>query len=144
MGGWVINMFMLCLKMLNNLRPGGAQARTNIVIVLCKVQSSKAFLSTFPTFLAHFTAFIGRDRELALGTMLDSFEILSTSGVVLWSKTYVPVGANVVNSLIREIFIEERAASAIDENSAQKPTYKREGYTLKWTAAKDLGLIFVV
>ena len=76
--------------------------------------------------------------------MLDTFEILSTSGVVLWSKTYAPIGANVINSLIRDLFIEERAGAAIGEDSGQKPTYKREGYTLKWTTAKDLGLIFVV
>lgn len=74
--------------------------------------------------------------------MLDSFEILSTSGVVLWSKQYVPIGANVVNSLIRDIFIEERTGTAADDSS-QKPTYSKEGYTLKWTTAKDLGLIFV-
>jgi len=77
--------------------------------------------------------------------MLDQFEILSTSGVVLWSKTYVPVGAGVVNSLIKDIFIEERSATAFDDSgAAQKPTYRKEGYTLKWTTAKDLGLIFVV
>ena len=40
--------------------------------------------------------------------MLDTFEIVTTSGVVLWSRTYVPVGANVINSLIRDVFIEER------------------------------------
>lgn len=74
--------------------------------------------------------------------MLDSFEILSTSGVVLWSKQYAPIGANVVNSLIRDIFIEERSGAAA-EDSSQKPTYSKEGYTLKWTTAKDLGLIFV-
>jgi len=80
--------------------------------------------------------------------MLDTFEILSTSGVVLWSRTYVPVGANVINSLIRDVFIEERispGANAVDDTSAShKPTYRKEGYTLKWTTAKDLGLIFVV
>lgn len=77
--------------------------------------------------------------------MLDTFEILSTSGVVLWSKTYVPVGASVINSLIKDVFIEERSATAIDESAAaQKPVYRKEGYTLKWTTAKDLGLIFVV
>ncbi|OCK85445.1 P-loop containing nucleoside triphosphate hydrolase protein, partial [Lepidopterella palustris CBS 459.81] len=79
--------------------------------------------------------------------MLDTFEILSTSGVVLWSKSYVPVGANIINSLIRDVFIEERkapGASTIDDTSAaQKPTYRKEGYTLKWTTAKDFGLIFV-
>jgi signal recognition particle receptor subunit alpha len=77
--------------------------------------------------------------------MLDTFEIITTSGVVLWSKTYVPVGPSLINNLIREVFIEERGANARADNSGgQKPTYKRDGYTLKWTAAKDLGLIFVV
>jgi signal recognition particle receptor subunit alpha len=74
--------------------------------------------------------------------MLDTFEILTTSGVVLWSRTYVPVGASIINSLIREVFIEERIPPPSD--AGQKPTYKKEGYTLKWTTAKDLGLIFVV
>ena len=76
--------------------------------------------------------------------MLDTFEILSASGVVLWSRTYVPVGANIINSLIRDVFIEERIVPAAAEHAGQKPTYKKEGYTLKWTTAKDLGLIFVV
>jgi signal recognition particle receptor subunit alpha len=80
--------------------------------------------------------------------MLDTFEILSTSGVVLWSKSYVPVGSSIIDSLIRDVFIEERipGASKLGEESesSQKPTYKREGYTLKWTTAKDFGLIFVV
>lgn len=75
--------------------------------------------------------------------MLDTFEILTTSGVVLWSRTYVPVGANVINSLIRDVFIEERIQPQ-SEDAGSKPTYKKEGYTLKWTAAKDVGLIFVV
>lgn len=75
--------------------------------------------------------------------MLDTFEILTTSGVVLWSRTYVPVGANVINSLIRDVFIEERILPQ-PEDASSKPTYKKEGYTLKWTASKDLGLIFVV
>jgi signal recognition particle receptor subunit alpha len=74
--------------------------------------------------------------------MLDTFEILTTSGVVLWSRTYVPVGANIINSLIRDVFIEERIVPA-EEDGTQKPTYRKEGYTLKWTTAKDLGLIFV-
>ncbi|KAF2131203.1 P-loop containing nucleoside triphosphate hydrolase protein [Dothidotthia symphoricarpi CBS 119687] len=74
--------------------------------------------------------------------MLDTFEILTTSGVVLWSRTYAPVGANVINSLIRDVFIEERIQPQA-EDSGSKPTYRKEGYTLKWTAAKDLGLIFV-
>jgi signal recognition particle receptor subunit alpha len=75
--------------------------------------------------------------------MLDTFEILTTSGVVLWSRTYVPVGANIINSLIRDVFIEERIQPQSDD-ADHKPTYRKEGYTLKWTTAKDLGLIFVV
>lgn len=75
--------------------------------------------------------------------MLDTFEILTTSGVVLWSRTYVPVSANVINSLIRDVFIEERIQPQ-SEDAGSKPTYRKDGYTLKWTAAKDLGLIFVV
>jgi hypothetical protein len=75
--------------------------------------------------------------------MLDTFEILTTSGVVLWSRTYAPVGANVINSLIRDVFIEERILPQ-PEDAGSKPTYKKEGYTLKWTASKDAGLIFVV
>lgn len=87
----------------------------------------------FPTTLAPLLPF----------AMLDTFEVLTTSGVVLWSRTYVPVGANVINSLIRDVFIEERIQPQ-SEDAGSKPTYKKEGYTLKWTAAKDLGLIFVV
>lgn len=80
--------------------------------------------------------------------MLDSFEILTTSGVVLWSKSYVPVSSNIVNALINDVFIEERAPAgsknAGDNTAARNPPFRREKYTLKWTTAKDLGLIFVV
>jgi len=77
--------------------------------------------------------------------MLDAFEIITTSGVVLWSKSYAPIGASLINNLIKDVFIEEKAGgSAVAESAAQKPTYKKDGYTLKWTTSKDLGLIFVV
>ena len=75
--------------------------------------------------------------------MLDSFEILTTSGVVLWSKHYAPVSVNIVNSLIRDVFIEDRAATTSSDSAARNPPYKKDKYTLKWTTAKDLGLIFV-
>ncbi|EKG18030.1 Signal recognition particle SRP54 subunit GTPase [Macrophomina phaseolina MS6] len=76
--------------------------------------------------------------------MLDSFEVLTTSGVVLWSKTYAKVPAKTIDALINEVFIEERSEVATDDqNAAQKPTFKRDRYTLKWTTAKDFGLIFV-
>ncbi|KAI9880971.1 MAG: hypothetical protein M1830_009465 [Pleopsidium flavum] len=79
--------------------------------------------------------------------MLDSFEILTTSGVVLWSRSYAPVAASIVNALINDVFIEEKvlpdASVADDTSAARNPAYKREQYTLKWTTVKDLGLIFV-
>lgn len=80
--------------------------------------------------------------------MLDCFEILTTSGVVLWSRSYAPVAASIVNGLINDVFIEEKVlygASVADDISASRnPAYKKEQYTLKWTTVKDLGLIFVV
>ena len=80
--------------------------------------------------------------------MLDSFEILTTSGVVLWSRSSVPIAASIINSFIRDVFIEETAlhgATLSNEASAeQNPAYKRDQFTLKWTSIKDLGLIFVV
>lgn len=72
--------------------------------------------------------------------MLDAFEIVTTSGVVLWSRSYAPVGSHIVNSLISEVFIEEKVMPTDGASTA----FKKEKYTLKWRRAKDLGLIFVV
>ena len=71
--------------------------------------------------------------------MLDTFEIITTSGVVLWSKTYAPIGPSLVNDFVRHVFIEDRS-----ERTGANPAYRKDGYTFKWTTAKDLGLIFVV
>lgn len=81
--------------------------------------------------------------------MLDSFEIITTSGIVLWSKSFAPISSSIVNSLIRDVFIEEKiphAATAAreDASAAHNPPYKKDKYTIKWTQAKDLGLVFVV
>lgn len=80
--------------------------------------------------------------------MLDSFEILSTSGVVLWSRSYAPVSASIVDGLIRDVFIEEKVLAGPslteDASAARNPPYKKDQYVLKWTTVKDLGLIFVV
>ncbi|PLB49388.1 signal sequence receptor alpha subunit [Aspergillus steynii IBT 23096] len=73
--------------------------------------------------------------------MLEAFEILSTSGVVLWSRSYAPVGAHIVNSLINDVFIEEKVQLQAVNNAY--PVYKKEKYTLKWKKAKDFNLIFV-
>ena len=80
--------------------------------------------------------------------MLDTFEILTTSGVVLWSRSYTPISPSIINSLITNVFIEERtlpgAGIADDISAANNPPYKHDQHTLKWTTIKELGLIFVV
>ncbi|QIX01058.1 hypothetical protein AMS68_006575 [Peltaster fructicola] len=73
--------------------------------------------------------------------MLDDFSIITTSGIVLWRKTYAPVPPNIINSLINDVFIEERQKPG-SENTTNAP-YRKEKYTLRWTAAKDVGLVFV-
>lgn len=80
--------------------------------------------------------------------MLDTFEILTTSGVVLWSKSYATISPSVINSLITDVFIEERTlpggGRGEDISAANNPPYKHDQHTLKWTTVKELGLIFVV
>jgi hypothetical protein len=73
--------------------------------------------------------------------MLEAFEILTTSGVVLWSKSYAPVGAHVINSLINDVFIEEKV---VPSATGVSPAFKKEKYTLKWKRVKEFDLIFVV
>ncbi|KAI1392263.1 SRP54-domain-containing protein [Hypoxylon trugodes] len=78
--------------------------------------------------------------------MLDTFEILTTSGVVLWSRTYAPINPSVINNFIADVFIEEKgtAPGAKDtQSSASNPPYKADQHTLKWTFVKELGVIFV-
>ncbi|KAI8632979.1 SRP54-domain-containing protein [Xylariaceae sp. FL1651] len=78
--------------------------------------------------------------------MLDTFEILTTSGVVLWSRTYAPISPTIINNFITNVFIEEKAASAGAKNSqptADNPPYRSDQHTLKWTFVKELGVIFV-
>ncbi|TVY43019.1 Signal recognition particle receptor subunit alpha-like protein [Lachnellula occidentalis] len=79
--------------------------------------------------------------------MLDTFEILTTSGVVLWSRSYSAISPAIINSLITNVFIEERtlpgAGIADDISAANNPPYKYDQHTLKWTTVKELGLIFV-
>ncbi|KAI1374905.1 SRP54-domain-containing protein [Hypoxylon crocopeplum] len=78
--------------------------------------------------------------------MLDTFEILTTSGVVLWSRTYAPVNPSVINNFIADVFIEEKGAAAgakDTQSTANNPPYKADQHTLKWTFVKELGVIFV-
>ncbi len=80
--------------------------------------------------------------------MLDAFEILTTSGIVLWSRSNIDISSNVVNSLINDVFIEEKVRPIKSQDNETSgggnPAYRHDKYTLKWTLVKDLGLIFVV
>ncbi|XXH05858.1 hypothetical protein Hte_012298 [Hypoxylon texense] len=78
--------------------------------------------------------------------MLDTFEILTTSGVVLWSRTYAPINASIINNFISDVFIEEKGAIAgakDTQSTASNPPYRADQHTLKWTFSKELGVIFV-
>ena len=75
--------------------------------------------------------------------MLDGFSIVTTSGIVLWRRSYAPVPPTLVNSLINDVFVEERQKPGA-QDTAVNPPYKKDRYTVKWTAAKDVGLVFVV
>lgn len=79
--------------------------------------------------------------------MLDAFEVLTTSGVVVWSRTYAPVSPSIVNNFIADTFIEEKKggiAPTESQSAVTNPAYKSDQHTLKWTFVKELGLIFVV
>ncbi|KAL6854013.1 signal recognition particle, alpha subunit, N-terminal domain-containing protein [Trichoderma novae-zelandiae] len=79
--------------------------------------------------------------------MLDAFEVLTTSGVVLWSRSYAPVSPSIVNNFIADTFIEEKTGSIAptdSQSAAANPAYRSDQHTLKWTFVKELGLIFVV
>jgi hypothetical protein len=92
----------------------------------------------------------GPDRNLIcnhpgryLVTMLDAFEVITTSGVVLWSRQGSSSGAGqAVNSLINDIFIAGPFRPSKD--AASNAAYKHDKYTLKYALVQDLGLMFVV
>ncbi|KAH8907458.1 signal recognition particle receptor subunit alpha [Coniochaeta sp. PMI_546] len=78
--------------------------------------------------------------------MLDSFEILTTSGVVLWSRSYSHVSPSVINNFITDVFIEEKnkvSGAKENQSAAVNPPYKYDQHTLRWTFVKELGVIFV-
>jgi signal recognition particle receptor subunit alpha len=79
--------------------------------------------------------------------MLDTFEVITTSGVVLWSRTYAPINPSLINNFIADTFIEEKSGSTAfreDQSAATNPPYRSDQHTLKWTLVKELGVIFVV
>lgn len=79
--------------------------------------------------------------------MLDGFEILTTSGVVLWSRSYASISTGVINGFIKDVLIEENVVpvgNAAEGSPTVNAPYKKDIYTLKWISVRDLGLIFVV
>lgn len=79
--------------------------------------------------------------------MLDAFEILTTSGVVIWSRSYSQVSPSVINNFITDVFIEEKGGASGakgNQSAAANPPYKYDQHTLRWTFVKELGVIFVV
>jgi signal recognition particle receptor subunit alpha len=67
--------------------------------------------------------------------MLDLFTVLTSGGIVLFqspASTFHPP-TYLLDSLISEMFLTQRSST----------DYTKDGYTVKWTFANDLGLIFV-
>ncbi|ROV94947.1 hypothetical protein VSDG_07040 [Cytospora chrysosperma] len=78
--------------------------------------------------------------------MLDTFEIVTTTGVVVWSRKWAPVKPSVIDNFITNVFIEEKGASSFvkaNNSAATNLPYKTEQHTLRWTMVKELGIIFV-
>ncbi|PHH79920.1 hypothetical protein CDD82_2096 [Ophiocordyceps australis] len=78
--------------------------------------------------------------------MLDSFEILTTSGVVLWSRSYAPISPSFINDFISDTLIEDKTSRprlADSSSAASNPPYVSSQHTLRWTLVKELGIIFV-
>lgn len=78
--------------------------------------------------------------------MLDTFEIVTTTGVVIWSRKWAPVKPSVIDNFITNVFIEEKGVSNFvkaSNSAATNPPYKTEQHTLRWTTVKELGIIFV-
>lgn len=69
-----------------------------------------------------------------ISRMINNFSIFTRSGLVLWSKSTSPIKGNPINSLIQNVFLEEKSAQV---------SYQYENYILKWTFSNKFDLIFV-
>jgi len=79
--------------------------------------------------------------------MLDSFNIVTTGGEVLWSRTLTPVNPTIINNFITDVFIEEKSdwATARDgQSSALNPPYKSGQHMLRYAFVKEFGVMFIV
>jgi signal recognition particle receptor subunit alpha len=69
--------------------------------------------------------------------MLDLFTVLTSGGIVLFQKSQLSsqsAPTYLVDRLISDVFVQERSS---------EKEYAKDGYTVKWTFANELGLIFV-
>ncbi|KAG4100047.1 SRP54-domain-containing protein [Neocallimastix lanati (nom. inval.)] len=67
--------------------------------------------------------------------MIDLFTILTKGGIVLWSKSFASVQSDPIDSLIKDVLINERGDST---------NYIKNEYELKWNFSNETNLIFVV
>ena len=69
--------------------------------------------------------------------MLDLFTVLTSGGIVLFQKSQDSSSSPptyLIDRVISDVFMQERSS---------EKEYARDGYTVKWTFANELGLIFV-
>jgi signal recognition particle receptor subunit alpha len=71
--------------------------------------------------------------------MLDLFTILTSGGIVLFQKSQTSSSSHsaptyLIDQVISNVFMQERSS---------EKEYAKDGYTIKWTFANELGLIFV-
>jgi signal recognition particle receptor subunit alpha len=69
--------------------------------------------------------------------MLDLFTVLTSGGIVLFQRSQTTSSSSptyLIDRVISDVFMQERSSDR---------EYARDGYTVKWTFANELGLIFV-
>src|SRR5271169_4179708 len=69
--------------------------------------------------------------------MLDLFTVLTSGGIVLFQRSQAASAnstAYLIDRVISDVFLQERSSER---------EYAKDGYTVKWTFANELGLIFV-
>ncbi|KAL0483891.1 signal recognition particle receptor subunit alpha [Acrasis kona] len=67
--------------------------------------------------------------------MIEEVAILTKGGLILWKHTEKGIRGNPINTLIRNVLLEDRISAK---------SYETDHYTLKWTLANDVDLIFVI
>jgi signal recognition particle receptor subunit alpha len=73
--------------------------------------------------------------------MLSLFTILTSGGIVLFQRT--PSSASSLSSTSSTYLIDRIISEVFLSERSNEKEYSTDGYTLKWTFANELGLIFV-